>query len=123
MGGHGNVAAITAAMLAVLQRYGVDGRATMPWYFPTAEAYRSRLERAGFAIDSIAPIPRPTPLAAGMSGWLDTFAAPFLKRLPELERAAANAEVMALLGPVLCDDEGNWTADYVRLRFAARLPD
>ena len=34
-------------------------------------------------------------------------------------RAAAQAEVLALLRPVLCDSQGQWTADYMRLRFAA----
>ena len=27
-----------------------------------------------------------------------------------------------MLRPALCDSRGRWTADYVRLRFAARLP-
>jgi hypothetical protein len=29
-------------------------------------------------------------------------------------------EAIALLEPVLRDEDGNWTADYVRLRFIAR---
>jgi hypothetical protein len=31
-------------------------------------------------------------------------------------------EVKDRLRPDLCDAEGNWTADYVRLRFAADKP-
>ncbi|HET8727589.1 MAG TPA: class I SAM-dependent methyltransferase, partial [Alphaproteobacteria bacterium] len=61
-GGHGNVAAITVALLAVLARRGIDGAALSPWYFPTAEAYREKLESHGFAVDEIRLIPRPTPL-------------------------------------------------------------
>ena len=57
-----------------------------------------------------------------MAGWLDTFAEPFLGRLPPGERAAAREEVLALLAPALRDDRGRWTADYVRLRFIARRP-
>ena len=38
------------------------------------------------------------------------------------EAAAARAEAVELLRPSLCDASGNWTADYVRLRFRARLP-
>jgi hypothetical protein len=30
-------------------------------------------------------------------------------------------ETVALLEPFLCDEEGNWTADYVRLRFIATV--
>jgi hypothetical protein len=40
--------------------------------------------------------------------------------LPVAERSAAIEQIIALLQPVLCDREGNWSADYVRLRFRAR---
>jgi SAM-dependent methyltransferase len=122
MGGHGNVAAITTALVAVLSARGLDGAAAIPWYFPTVEEYRLVLEAAGFLVERIELIPRPTPLPTDMEGWLDTFAEPFLKRLPQAERDRANAEVVALLRPSLCDRAGRWTADYVRLRFRAVLP-
>lgn len=121
MGGHGCVAAITVALIAVLARRGVDGRAAIPWYFPTVADYTGRLERGGFAVDYIALIPRPTPFPTAMAGWLETFGAPFFSRLPSAERDAARDEVVELLRPVLCDSEGHWTGDYIRLRFAARL--
>ena len=122
MGGHGNVAAITVALTAVLERYGVDGAAANPWYFPTPDGYRARLEQSGFVVSRIELIPRPTPLAAGIEAWLETFAGPFLKRLPEAERAPALRATIGLLAPVLRDEQGRWTADYVRLRFEASLP-
>ena len=53
MGGHGNVAAITVALLAVLERRGLDGRAARAWYFPTPAAYRARLEAHGFKVETI----------------------------------------------------------------------
>ena len=118
-GGHGNVAAISVALLAVLARRGVDGRASHPWYFPTPQEYRARLERHGFAVQSIGLIPRPTPLPTGMAAWLGVFANPFLALVPLEDRPALLEEAVALLEPVLCDRAGNWTADYVRLRFAA----
>lgn len=121
MGGAGNVAAITVALMAVLGRHGLDGTAALPWYFPTPEAYGQLLESHGFAVHRIELIPRPTPLPVGMASWLDTFAEPFLKLLPEAERASAKAEVVALLRPVLCHDADQWVADYVRLRFCATL--
>lgn len=121
MGGHGNVAAITVALLAVLARHGLDGAAAIPWYFPTVDGYRARLERHGFTVMTIELLPRPTLLPTGMARWLDTFAEPFLKLLPASEREGAQADAIRLLEPVLCDPEGRWTADYVRLRFAARL--
>jgi SAM-dependent methyltransferase len=120
MGGHGCVAAITVAMLAVLRQRGVS--ITLPWYFPTVADYRSRLERAGFVVDYVELIPRPTPLPTAMEGWLETFAEPLFKHLPIADRDAARDEVIALLRPALCDPDGQWTADYIRLRFAAHLP-
>ena len=119
-GGAGNVASITVALTAVLERRGVDPRTAIPWFFPTPEAYRQRLERQDFAVRFIASIPRPTPLPGGMDGWLETLAAPVLGALPPDERVAARDEAVALLRPALCDELGQWTADYVRLRFAAR---
>jgi SAM-dependent methyltransferase len=122
MGGHGCIAAITIAIVAVLARYGVDAKQLLPWYVPTVDDYRSRLERQGFAVDYIELIPRPTPLPTEMAGWLEVFAVSFFARLPRELRAAARDEVIDLLRLVLCDEQERWTADYIRLRFAARLP-
>jgi trans-aconitate methyltransferase len=121
MGGHGCVAAITVAMLAVLKQRGIDTSAVIPWYFPTVDDYRGRLERGGFTVDYIELIPRPTPLPTAMEGWLATFCEPVLNAVPPGDRAAAIGEVIALVRPVLCDEQGRWTADYIRLRFAAHL--
>jgi trans-aconitate methyltransferase len=122
MGGHNNTAAIQTAFRAVLGRRGIEALALSPWYFPSAAAYQARLEAAGFRVDEIAIIPRPTPLAAGLSAWLDTFAEDFLNPLAPADRAAAKQEICDLLQPILMDETGLWIADYVRLRFKAVLP-
>jgi hypothetical protein len=57
-----------------------------------------------------------------MRGWLETFANPFVAALPGEERGEFLDEVTGLLKPVLCDGDGRWTADYMRLRFAAVKP-
>src|SRR6266568_382707 len=107
MGGHGGVAAITVALCATLQEHGVTNPAGLiPWYFPTADEYRARLERAGFQVESIALIPRPTQLPTGMRGWLDTFAIPFAKSLLENQRDEFLNEATEKLRPVLCDTQG-----------------
>jgi len=121
MGGAGNVAIISRAVTAALEARGFDSQAANPWYFPTPEEYSARLEAAGFEVQSIQLIPRPTPLPGEMGGWLETFCESFLKRVAEAERPALIAEVTEALRPELCDATGNWTADYVRLRFVARL--
>ena len=120
LGGAGCVATIEAALLAALERRGIDGGAVHPWYFPTVEDYRARLEARGFAVDTIALIPRPTPLPGDVTGWLETFAESFMAPLPREQRPAFLDEVREALRPQLCDASGHWTADYVRLRFAAQ---
>src|SRR5580704_3465604 len=65
MGGHNNTAAIQVAFRAVLARRGIEALQLSPWYFPSAAAYRLKLEAAGFRVEEIAIVPRPTPLEAG----------------------------------------------------------
>lgn len=121
-GGVGNVAAICTALRAALAEIGVDGLALRPWYFPSPAEHRRRLESHGFRVETIELIPRPTPLPTGMAGWLETFGDPFLRHVPAAARPAVVDRVVALLAPALRDADGNWTADYVRLRFRAVLP-
>ena len=121
LGAHGNVAAISTAILAVLRAHGIDGEARWPWYFPTPAEYAEKLETHGFVVLRMELIPRPTPLPTGMRGWLDTFANPFLAGVSEGERHEMLEEVTSLLAPSLRGRAGEWTADYVRLRFSAQL--
>lgn len=119
MGGHGNVAKIKKALVDALASRGLDGEAASPWYYPTVEEYSERLARAGFRVRSIELIPRPTQLPGDLAAWLETFGESFTSLLPPSERPAFIAEVQETLRPQLCDAAGRWTADYVRLRFAA----
>jgi len=120
-GGHGNVAAIVVALRAAARRHGLDESEVSPWFYPTPAEYAGRLTQGGFRVQYIELIPRPTPLPTGIEGWLDTFRAPFFQSLPSEKRAAIRQEIIDLLAPSLRDSQGNWTADYVRLRFAAHL--
>lgn len=121
MGGHGNIAAIQVALTAVLERHGYGDLEEGTNYFPTEQRYRERLNKHGFDVEQIALIPRPTKLPeTGMKGWLHTFRRGVLEGLPEDTREAVVKETVELLQPALRDEVGNWTADYVRLRFAAR---
>ena len=120
MGALGNIAAIRVAFAAVLERHGYDGRQHDRNYYPTADAYACRLQRHGFRVDRMAVIPRPTPLPeGGVAGWIRTFRRGALDSMPEAVRDAIVDETVALLAPILRDEEGKWTADYVRLRFVA----
>jgi SAM-dependent methyltransferase len=118
MGGLGNIAAIRTALIAVMARHGFDGREDNVNYYPTPEIYGRRLEGHGFSVERIELIPRPTRLLeGGMSGWIRTFRRGVLETLPEAMRDTVVREAVDLLEPILRDEEGNWTADYVRLRF------
>jgi hypothetical protein len=55
-----------------------------------------------------------------MRGWLETFGIPLTGAIPTAERGAFLDEVTERLRPVLCDEQGHWTADYMRLRFLAK---
>jgi len=120
-GGHGNVAACVTAMRAAADKFGGDPALAGPWFFPTPDAYRARLERAGFSVERAELFARPTPLPTGMEGWLMTFRPPFFEQFgPEKDKVIAY--VTELLAPVLRTSEGQWFADYMRLRVAAALP-
>ena len=117
-GGFGNVAAITSALFAVLNAHGYDGAALSPWTYPSIPGYRRRLAQAGFTVQRIDLIDRPTPLPDGLEAWLDMFANPLLEPTGD-DAKMIKSEVLRALKPNLCDEDGLWFADYVRLRFVA----
>jgi len=121
MGGHGNIAAIRTALQATLAPFGIDAEATAASFFPSPALYRRLLEGAGFSVQSIDLIPRPTELPNGIESWLNTFRNGVLDRLSPSDRETAIKNTIGLLEPVLRDADGNWTADYVRLRFHATI--
>ena len=122
MGGHGNIASVIVALTSVLGKRGIAAGPLNPFYFPTAEAYRVKLEQAGFAVHEIRILPRPTVPTSDIGPWLDAFCEAFLGAVPEPDRVAARTETVELLRPILQAEDGRWILDYVRLRFRARLP-
>jgi len=121
-GGFANVAAIRVALYTALARQGVDGPSRDPWYFPSADSYAARLEARGFQVRECRLVPRPTRLTTDMDGWLQNFSGAFLAGLDDAARREVLDEVLQLLSPVLRDENGQWWADYMRLRFAAQKP-
>ena len=122
MGGQGNIAAIRTALSAVLMPLGIDAEGAAASFYPSAGLYRSMLEQVGFEVRSIQLLPRPTSLPggpAGMETWLKTFRNGVLDQLDTECRASAISRIVDLLRPILADHKGDWTADYVRLRFEA----
>ncbi|MBL4892994.1 MAG: methyltransferase domain-containing protein [Rhizobiaceae bacterium] len=119
-GAFGNVAAIITAMRAVGRSMGGDVSLAYPWFFPTVAQYSALLEKHGFAIDEIISFARPTPVPNGIKPWLSVMCGPFFRQFGGREDEAYDLVIDALK-PSLQDFEGNWTADYVRLRFRAHL--
>ena len=122
-GGDGNTATVLRALDAALQQRGLDFRTLSPWYFPSVEEYRGKLETRGFVVNTVALIPRPTPLPGSLVGWLETFAQSFVAPLPVADRTQFLADVENQCRPTLCDANGKWSVDYVRLRFSATKPE
>ncbi|MFT3986547.1 class I SAM-dependent methyltransferase [Aestuariivirga sp.] len=120
-GGHGNVAAIVTAMKAVARMRRIGDTQSHPWFFPTPAIYQRMLEAKGFEVKRIGLFPRPTILPTGMSEWLRVFREPFFSQFGK-KAGAALEDTVELLRPSLCDNDGNWTADYVRLRVEAVKP-
>jgi len=121
-GGFMNIAAIRTALRAVLLSHGFAPDSGGGQTYQTAHQFTALSQAAGFVAIEARIIPRQTPLPTGIRGWLKTFRAGFLDEagVPEAAREAVISETEALLKPALCDSQGNWTADYVRLRWQMR---
>jgi SAM-dependent methyltransferase len=120
LGGTGNVAAIVDAVGAELAARGYEPP-TDPWYFPTVGEHAGKLEAAGFEVRYATLFDRPTELDDGDDGlaaWLEMFGDRLLGPVPEERRPDVIAGVEDRLRNELYDD-GNWIADYRRLRFVA----
>lgn len=118
-GGRGNVENIRAALHDGLRRRGIDPWSVDPWYYPSSKKYSNLLVQYGFHVEYIELIPRPTALPGDITGWLEVFAQPFTKSVPEENRELFLGEVRNQLAPKLRKSDGAWWADYVRLRFKA----
>ena len=119
-GGAGNVATIVKGLEVALAKRGIDARPLNPWVFHDTETFSGLLQARGFKVESIALIPRPTPLPGNVVGWLETFAQNFTASLSDVGRAELLQEVAEFCRPTFCGEDGVWVADYVRLRFSAQ---
>jgi trans-aconitate methyltransferase len=92
-----------------------------PWYYPSVSEYATLLETHGFEVRFITLFDRPTPLAdgeAGMRNWITMFGSDYFAKLSAGTREAFLQRVEELLRPELFRD-GQWMADYRRLRLVA----
>jgi 2-isopropylmalate synthase len=118
-GGYGNINHLVTAMEAEFKKHPEFGEFKNPWFFPREAQYQKILESHGFDVESIALIPRPTPLKTGVQEWLTIFADHAVSGLTPVQRELFLAGTEERVRPSLFDPQNGWTADYVRLRFQA----
>lgn len=120
-GGHGNIAAIRTAICAAASYYDVPTKAAAEQYLTPHQA-EQLLRAHGFSVEKIELAPRRTFLKTGMDGWIRVFRQQFIDQFEGIEKQDAVMErLLSWLEPQLRTNEGEWFADYVRLRFIARL--
>lgn len=122
MGGKDNMKQMIAATQQVLEKHGYHKLAERKaWYFPSLGEYTSKLEKAGFRVTFAIHFDRPTLLQdsrAGVTKWLNMFGDTFFEGIEETEKQQILTEITDILEPHYNHD-GQWYADYVRLRFVA----
>ena len=125
MGGQGNIAALRTGIREELNARGYPVPAADPQWYPSVEEFVRLYACAGFNEIQAHLIARPTPLPAGVAGWVKTFRSGWLDvaEVPETEREEVAQAIQARLKPSLQQADGSWIADYVRLRFSMRKPD
>lgn len=122
MGGKGNVQKMISATQKALRQHGYDALADKTiWYFPSLGEYTTRLEAQGFRVTFAAHFDRKTPLQDGDMGvtkWITMFGNQFMEGIPKEEKIQILSEITDILEPDYNED-GQWYADYKRLRFIA----
>jgi trans-aconitate methyltransferase len=119
-GGKGNIEKITRAFENAA-REEANIQVEHGRVYPSIAEYSTLLERHGLLVRRAELFDRPTPLESGESGlrnWLLQFNAAVLKQIPEAQREAVITRTESLLRDELFQN-GNWIADYRRLRIVA----
>jgi len=123
-GGRGNVRLVCEAIRGAMQELGLRTfDALFPWYYPSIAEYAGELERRGFDVTFATLFDRLTPLegAEGTRNWVRMFGGAFLAAVPPEEHDRFFAAVERLARPTLFRN-GEWHADYRRLRVLAYKP-
>lgn len=121
-GGKGNIRKIQSALDQTLVEFALSQPGEVnPWYYPSIGEYAALLERGGFEVRFMTLFDRPTGLAdgeAGMRNWITMFGSDYLLKVAAEAREPFFRRVEELLRADLFRD-GQWWADYRRLRFVA----
>ena len=121
-GAKGNIRKIQSALDQVVGELGVARQGEInPWYYPSIGEYAPLLEKNGFEVRFVTLFDRPTPLEdgdAGMRNWIAMFCSDYCAKLSPENREPFYRRVEELLRPDLFR-EGQWWADFRRLRLVA----
>ena len=122
-GGHGNVRVLVEGAYRALRQLGVGQPERFnPWYYPSVAEYSAILEGCGIEVACALLFDRPTVLkdgANGLEAWFRMFGSRLMEPLAESQHPEFLRLVSQYAAPSLLRD-GNWTADYRRLRIAGR---
>ena len=122
MGGKGNVQQLITATRQVLEKHGFHELAKKEqWYFPSLGEYTTKLEARGFRVTYAIHFDRKTLLQHGREGvakWLNMFGSVFFEGIKDDQKKQILEEITVLLEPAY-NENGQWYADYKRLRFIA----
>jgi trans-aconitate 2-methyltransferase len=121
-GGKGNIRKMQSAFDQVLVELRATSQSEInPWYYPSVSEYATLLEKNGLEVRFITLFDRPTQLSdgeAGLRNWITMFGSYYCAKLLPESRESFIRRVEELLRPELFRD-GQWWADYRRLRFSA----
>lgn len=122
MGGKGNVGKMISTLRVILEKFGYEQQAQMQYlFFPSIGQYTSMLEEVGFHVSYAALFDRETLLqdqAEGVKKWITMFASDFFIGVKEADQQTILQQITQQLEPYYHRD-GEWYADYKRLRFIA----
>jgi len=124
-GGKGNIQTIEQALDATMKQLSLPPRAEVDYnFFPGIAQYSSLLESHGLEVTFATLFDRMTPLSAGEAGlrtWVMNFRNNIVDRVPEALRGVFFRGIEDRSRAVLYRD-GNWNADYRRIRVVAHKP-
>jgi hypothetical protein len=121
MGGKHNIENIHGAIKCVMMEEGLEDE--IPGesnYFPSVAEQCELLEKVGFTVSDVMYFKRPTKLEGddGMRLWINQFCDFFFKNISNELREKITTKTVRRLRNTNYHD-GQWSADYVRLRIKA----
>jgi trans-aconitate methyltransferase len=121
MGGKHNIGNIHGAIKSVMMEEGMEDQIPDESnYFPSVAEECELLEKVGFTVSDVMYFKRPTKLEGeeGMKLWINQFCGFFFKDVSKELKETITARAVQRLRNTNYQD-GEWTADYVRLRIKA----